>query len=31
MTIGNDFQPLTFVVNISAEFLNPHVTIKDDY
>ena len=29
--IGNDFQPLTTVVKISAEFLNPHITTKDDY
>ena len=31
MTVGNNFQPLTIVVKISAEFLNPNVTIKDDY
>ena len=31
MTIGNDFQSLTTVVKISAEFLNPHMTTKDDY
>ena len=31
MTIGNDFQPLTIVVKISAEFLIPHMTTKDDY
>ena len=30
MTTGNDFQPLTVVVKISAEFLNPHMTTKDD-
>ena len=30
-TIGNDFQPLTNVVKISAEFLNPHMATKDDY
>ena len=30
-TIGNDFQLLTIVVKISAEFLNPHMTTKDDY
>ena len=29
--IGNDFQSLTIVVKISAEFLNPHITTKDDY
>ena len=29
--IGNDFQSLTIVVKISAEFLNKHMTIKDDY
>ena len=31
MTIGNDFQPLTTIVKISAEFLNPHMATKDDY
>ena len=31
MTIGNDFQLLTIVVKFSAEFLNPHMTTKDDY
>ena len=31
MTIGNDFQRLTTVIKISAEFLNLHVTINDDY
>ena len=31
VTIANDFQPLTIVVKISAEFLNLHTTIKDDY
>ena len=30
-TICNDFQSLTIVVKISAEFLNPHMTTKDDY
>ena len=30
MTIGNDFQPLTVVVKISTELLNPHMTTKDD-
>ena len=30
-TIGNDFQSLTIVVKISPEFLNPHITTKDDY
>ena len=30
-TIGNDFQPLTTVVKISAEFQNPHMSTKDDY
>ena len=29
-TIGNDFQPLTIVVKISAAFLDPHMTTKDD-
>ena len=29
-TIGNDFQSLTIVVKISPEFLNPHITTKDD-
>ena len=29
--IGNDFQSLNIVVKISAEFLNPHITTKDDY
>ena len=28
-TIGNDFQPLTTVVKISARFLNPHMATKD--
>ena len=28
--IGNDFQSLTIVVKISEEFLNPHITTKDD-
>ena len=31
VTIANDFQALTVVVKISAEFLNLHVTTKDDY
>ena len=31
ITIGNHFQSLTTVVKISAEFLNPRVTTKDDY
>ena len=31
MTIRNDYQPLAFVVKISAEFLNLHMTSKDDY
>ena len=31
MTISNNFQPLTIVVKISADFLNPHMTTKDDY
>ena len=31
VTIANDFQPLTIVVKISAEFLNLHTTTKDDY
>ena len=30
-TISNDFQSWTIVVKISAEFLNPHATTKDDY
>ena len=30
-TIGNDFQSLNTAVKISAEFLNPHITTKDDY
>ena len=30
-TIGNDFQSLAIVVKISAEFLHPHITTKDDY
>ena len=30
-TIGNDFRSLTIVVKISPEFLNPHITAKDDY
>ena len=29
-TIGNDFQLLTIVVKFSAEFLNLHMTTKDD-
>ena len=31
MTISNNFQPLTIIVKISADFLNPHMTTKDDY
>ena len=31
MTIANNLQPLTIVVKISADFLNPHITTKDDY
>ena len=31
MRIGNDFQPLTIVVKISSEFLNPHMITKDPY
>ena len=31
VTIANDFQPLTIVVRISAEFLNLHMATKDDY
>ena len=31
VTIANDFQPLTIVVRISAEFLNLHMAIKDEY
>ena len=31
MTIANNLQPLTIVVKISADFLNPHITAKDDY
>ena len=31
MTISNDFQPLTTVLKVSAEFLNPHTVTKDDY
>ena len=30
-TIGKDFQSLTIVVMISADFLNPQVTTKDYY
>ena len=30
-TNGNDFQSLNIVVKISVEFLNPHITTKDDY
>ena len=30
-TIGNDFQSLTIVVKISADFLNPQMTTKDYY
>ena len=30
MTIGNNFQLLTIVVKISADFLNPYMTTKDD-
>ena len=30
-TIGNDFQSLTIVVKISADFLNPQMTAKDYY
>ena len=29
--IDNDFQSLTIAVKISAEFLNPHITTKDEY
>ena len=31
MTIGSNFQPLTIVVKISAEFLKPHMVTKDHY
>ena len=31
VTIANDFQPLTIVVRISAEFLNLHIATEDDY
>ena len=31
MTIANNFQPLAIVVKISADFLNPHMTTKDDH
>ena len=31
ITIANNSQPLTIVVKNSAEFLNPHMTVKDDY
>ena len=31
VTTANNFQPLTIVVRISAEFLNLHMTTKDDY
>ena len=31
VTIANDFQPLTILVKISAEFLNLHMATKDDY
>ena len=30
IVIDNNFQPLTIVVKISAEFLNPLMTTKDD-
>ena len=30
-TIDNDFQLLTILVKISAEFLNPRMANKDDY
>ena len=30
VTTANDFQPLTIVVRISAEFLNLHMATKDD-
>ena len=30
-TIGNNMQPLTTVVKISVELLNPHMATKDDY
>ena len=30
-TIGNDFQSLTIVVKISADFLNLQMTAKDYY
>ena len=31
MITANNFQPLTIVVKISAEFRNLHMTTKDDY
>ena len=31
VTIANVFQPLTIIVKVSAEFLNLHMTTKDDY
>ena len=31
VSIANDFQPLTILVKISAEFLNLHMATKDDY
>ena len=31
ITISNNFQPLTIVVKIFADFLNLLMTIRDDY
>ena len=31
MTTASDFQPLPIVVNFSAEFRSPHMTIEDDF
>ena len=31
LEIANNFEPLNIVVKISVEFLNPHMTTKDDY
>ena len=31
VTIANDFQPLTFILKIFAEFLSLHMATKDDY
>ena len=31
ITISKNFKSLTIVVKISADFLNPHMTTKDDY